>query len=53
MIKSKIDLEVAKRLYEKYKNLHKVAEELHMTRGGLKEAIEKTMHRCYPEGTFK
>lgn len=29
MIKSKIDLEVAKRLYEKYKNLHKVAEELH------------------------
>ena len=33
--------------------LDKVAEELHIGRGGLKEAIEKTMHRCYPEGTFK
>lgn len=33
--------------------LDKVAAELHMTRGGLKEAIEKTMHRCYPDGTFK
>ena len=33
--------------------LDKVAAELHMTRGGLKESIEKTMHRCYPEGTFK
>ena len=33
--------------------LDKVAAELHMTRGGLKESIEKTMHRCYPDGTFK
>lgn len=33
--------------------MDKVASELHITRGGLKEAIEKTMHRCYPEGTFK
>lgn len=33
--------------------LDRVAEELHMTRGGLKESIEKTMHRCYPDGTFK
>ncbi len=33
--------------------LDKVCEELHISRGGLKEAIEKTMHRCYPDGTFK
>ena len=33
--------------------LDKVCEELHITRGGLKESIEKTMHRCYPDGTFK
>ena len=33
--------------------LDKVCEELHISRGGLKESIEKTMHRCYPDGTFK
>ena len=33
--------------------IDKVCKELHIGRGGLKEAIEKTMHRCYPEGTFK
>lgn len=33
--------------------LDRVCEELHISRGGLKEAIEKTMHRCYPDGTFK
>ena len=33
--------------------MDKVNAELHIGRGGLKEAIEKTMHRCYPEGTFK
>lgn len=33
--------------------LDRVCEELHIGRGGLKEAIEKTMHRCYPDGTFK
>ena len=33
--------------------LDRVCEELHISRGGLKESIEKTMHRCYPDGTFK
>ena len=33
--------------------IDKVCEELHISRGGLKESIEKTMHRCYPDGTFK
>ena len=33
--------------------INRVCEELHIGRGGLKEAIEKTMHRCYPDGTFK
>ena len=33
--------------------MDRVNEELHIGRGGLKEAIEKTMHRCYPDGTFK
>ena len=33
--------------------LDKVCEELHISRGGLKESIEATMHRCYPDGTFK
>ena len=33
--------------------LDKVCEELHISRGGLKESIEATMHRCYPNGTFK
>ena len=33
--------------------IDKVCEELHIGRGGLKEAIEKTMHRCYPNNTFK
>lgn len=33
--------------------LDKVCEELHVSRGGLKESIEETMHRCYPDGTFK
>ncbi len=33
--------------------LDRVCEELHISRGGLKEAIEETMHRCYPDGTFK
>lgn len=33
--------------------IEKVREELHFSRGGLKESIEKTMHRCYPDGTFK
>ncbi len=33
--------------------IEKVREELHYGRGGLKESIEKTMHRCYPDGTFK
>ena len=33
--------------------IDKVCEELHIRRGGLKAAIEKTMHRCYPDGTFK
>ena len=33
--------------------IDRVCEELHISRGGLKESIEKTMHRCYPDGTFK
>ena len=33
--------------------IDRVCEELHIGRGGLKESIEKTMHRCYPDGTFK
>lgn len=33
--------------------IDKVCKELHIGRGGLKEAIEKTMHRCYPNNTFK
>ncbi len=33
--------------------LDKVCAELHISRGGLKESIEETMHRCYPDGTFK
>ena len=33
--------------------LDRVCEELHISRGGLKESIEATMHRCYPDGTFK
>ena len=33
--------------------LDRVCEELHISRGGLKESIEATMHRCYPGGTFK
>ena len=33
--------------------LDRVCEELHISRGGLKEAIIETMHRCYPDGTFK
>ena len=33
--------------------LDKVCKELHISRGGLKESIEATMHRCYPDGTFK
>ena len=33
--------------------LERVCEELHISRGGLKESIEATMHRCYPDGTFK
>ena len=33
--------------------IEQVREELHYGRGGLKESIEKTMHRCYPDGTFK
>lgn len=33
--------------------LDRVCEELHISRGGLKESIEVTMHRCYPDGTFK
>ena len=34
--------------------LDKVCEELHISRGGLEEAVRKTMDRCYPEpGSFK
>ena len=33
--------------------IEEVREELHIGRGGLKESIEATMHRCYPDGTFK
>ena len=33
--------------------IDKVCKELHIGRGGLKESIEKTMHRCYPNNTFK
>ncbi len=33
--------------------MDKINAELHIGRGGLKEAIEKTMHRCYPDKTFK
>ena len=33
--------------------LDKVCEELHIGRGGLKEAIVKTMKRCYKDGEFK
>ena len=34
--------------------MNKVNEELHITRGGLEEAIKKTMDRCYPNpGDFK
>ena len=33
--------------------MDKVNEELHVGRGGLEEAIVKTMHRCYKDGEFK
>lgn len=33
--------------------MDRVNEELHIGRGGLKEAIVATMHRCYKDGEFK
>ena len=33
--------------------MDKVCNELHMTRGGLKEGIEETMEACYPNKSFK
>ena len=33
--------------------LDKVCEELHISRGGLKESIVQTMKRCYKDGEFK
>ena len=33
--------------------LDDVCAKLHISRGGLKEAIEKTMERCYPNKSFK
>ena len=33
--------------------MDKINEELHVGRGGLEEAIVKTMHRCYKDGEFK
>ena len=33
--------------------MDRINEELHVGRGGLEEAIVKTMHRCYKDGEFK